>query len=69
MTVVNKIDSAFGTAWFDINGTDSGTGWEFDGAETFGLTDDSRVLDCDGCPLTEGDLQEIAVKNALVNYA
>jgi len=69
MTAINKIDSDNGVTWFDINGIDSGTGWEFDGAETFGLTKDSRVLDCDGCPLTAGDLQEIAVKNALVNYS
>lgn len=64
-TLTNKTQSDNGVTWFDIKGTDCGTGWSFDGVESFGITEDNRVLDCDGCPLTEGDLQEIAVKNAL----
>lgn len=54
-----------GVKWVEVSGTDYGTKWEFDGAEVFGITEDNKILDCDGCPLTEGDYLEIAVRNAI----
>jgi hypothetical protein len=54
-----------GVKWVEVSGTDYGTNWEFEGAEVFGITEDDRILDCDGCPLTEGDHLEIAVRNAI----
>ncbi len=54
-----------GVQWYEVSGTDSGTGWEFNGVEIVGLTDDNRILDCDGCPVTPGDLYEIAIRNTL----
>lgn len=54
-----------GVKWIEVSGTDYGTGWDFDGTEVFGITEDDRILDCDGCPLTVGDQYEIAVRNAL----
>ncbi len=51
--------------WVEITGVDFGTGIDFECSEVYGVTDDSRILDCDGIPLTEGDLLEIAVKNTL----
>lgn len=38
------------------------------GEETFSLTDDDTIIDCDGCPLTKGDRQEIAVRNAVKKH-
>lgn len=66
-TTVKTIEENNGTGikWFSVSGTDYGTNWEFDGEETFGITADNRILDCDGCPLTVGDSYEIAVRNAL----
>jgi hypothetical protein len=61
---VKQIDVTDGTKWVELNGADHGTAWNFDN-ETFGVTDDNRILNCDGCPLTPGDNQEIAVRNAL----
>jgi hypothetical protein len=55
------------TDWYSLTGTDKGTGWEFD-SETFGVVfsgEDTVILDCDGCPCTEGDRQTEAVWNAL----
>lgn len=52
------------TYWFELTGSDEGTGREFDG-DVFGVVEsgkDSKIVDCDGCPLTAGDAQEIAVK-------
>jgi hypothetical protein len=53
--------------WFKLTGTDRGTGWEFDGQD-FGIVEESgcdelRVLDGDGCPMTDGDWETIAVLN------
>ena len=53
-----------GVKWVSLNGTDYGTGIFFED-EIFGITDDNRILDCDGCPLTAGDSIEIAVRNSL----
>lgn len=57
-----------GNKWVNISGVDLGTGWTFDGVETFAITENGRILDCDGAPLTSGDSQEIAVKNAIEWY-
>jgi len=51
-----------GVEWFEITGEQNG--FEFDG-ELVGVTEDDRILDCDGCPYTEGDHIEIAIRNAL----
>jgi len=53
-----------GSQWYELHGTDIGTGIEFDG-DVYGSTDDDRVLDEDGAPLTEGDRQTIAVRNTI----
>ncbi len=53
-----------GVNWYQIEGTDYGTGVCFE-TEVFGVTNEGRILDCDGAPLTEGDTIEIAVRNAL----
>lgn len=50
--------------WFELTGTESGTGYEFSG-EIYAITSDDRILNEDGCPLTEGDNQTIAVRNVL----
>jgi len=60
---VTEIDND-GRRWVELNGVDYGTDFEFDG-DVYGITDDNRILDADGCPLTEGDLQTVAVRNAL----
>lgn len=54
-----------GVKWIEVSGVDAGTNWEFQGSEEFGITEDDRVIDCDGRPLTAGDLCEIAVRNAV----
>lgn len=56
------------TYWFELTGIDHGTGWEF-GGEEFGVCEselDSRILDCDGRPMTIGDRAEIAAKRHCV---
>ena len=63
-TTVKCIDNSNGITWYEVSGTDYGTDYEFEGSESFGVTDD-QVLDCDGCPLTEGDSITIAVRNAI----
>ena len=67
-TQVNVIESnEDGVKWVEISGTDYGTGWEFQGAEVFGITKDDKILDCEGCPLTKDDMQEVAVRNAVID--
>lgn len=53
-----------GVTWYEINGVDFGTGFEFEN-ETVGVTDCGRILDCDGCPVTAGDGLEVAIRNML----
>lgn len=53
-----------GRKWYRLNGTDSGTDWEFKNKE-YGVHKDGTILDCEGRPLTEGDLETIAVKSAI----
>jgi len=50
--------------WFELTGTDYGTGVEFDG-QTFGVAEsgpDSMIVNADGAPLVDGDHEEIAVR-------
>ena len=63
MATATKIDND-GRQWFELNGVDYGTGYEFDGSD-YGLTDDNVILDADGSPLTEGDVETIAVRNTI----
>ena len=56
------------TYWFEISGEDTGTGTSFD-AEVFGIAEsgnDDTVVDCDGCPCTEGDASTIAVRKVAI---
>jgi hypothetical protein len=43
--------------WYQVSGHD------FDGE--YAITEDGRVLDKDGYPLTAGDREEIAVRNSI----
>lgn len=65
MTNIKNLGGDNGVTWFEISGTDRGTDWEFEGVETYGVTDDDRILDCDGCPIKETDRLTIAVRNSL----
>lgn len=54
------------TYWFELTGEDFGTGCKFE-SDIFGVCegddegdDEGRILDCDGCPMTRGDREEIA---------
>jgi hypothetical protein len=58
--VVDGIDRR----WVELSGTDYGTGYEFD-RDTYAITGDDVILDCDGTPLADGDNQAIAVRNAI----
>lgn len=49
--------------WFSLEGHDYGTDVVLD--DTYGLTQDNKILDCDGCPMTEGDRETIAVRNSI----
>ncbi len=53
-----------GVKWYELDGADYGTSVEFN-SEIVGVTEDDRILDCDGIPYTEGDYQTIAIRNAL----
>lgn len=56
-----------GRKWYQIDGECPDTGVSFDN-ETFAVTDDNEILDADGCPLTSGDSQTIAVENAIEQF-
>jgi hypothetical protein len=62
MATATKIDND-GRQWFELNGTDYGTGIEFD-HDVYGLNGDT-ILNADGYPLTEGDWRTIAVRNTI----
>ena len=55
------------TRWYRLTGEDRGTKFIFDkdvyGIVSYGGRD--HIIDCDGYPMTEGDRQTIAVRNAL----
>jgi len=56
------------TYWFQIDGHDSGTGVSFE-SQVFGIAEsggDDTVVDCDGCPCTEGDDDTIAVRKVAI---
>ena len=63
MTTVEIINKEEIT-WYLLNGTDTGTNYEFENV-IYGITDDGDVLDEDGGKLTAGDYQTIAVRNAI----
>lgn len=50
--------------WYELNGTDSGTGIQFNNEE-FGVHEDGTILDSEGCPLVESDWETIAVRNSV----
>ena len=50
--------------WFTLNGTDK-YGLVYFDSEQFALTSANQILDCDGCPITEGDYITKAVRNAI----
>ena len=55
------------TYWFSITGVDYGTGYEFD-ENMYGVVESgihSHVVDENGYPLTDGDVETIAVKNSI----
>jgi len=52
-----------GREWYQITGFDNGTQLELDGI--YGFTDDNVILNENGCPLTDGDWETIAVRNAI----
>jgi hypothetical protein len=53
-----------GRQWYVITGVDYGTEYEFDNA-IYGVTEDDFILNEDGCPLTDGDRETIAVRNSI----
>ncbi|MCP4282817.1 MAG: hypothetical protein GY776_22835, partial [Alteromonas sp.] len=56
------------TYWFNVNGECGAFGIDFDN-ETYGIAEsggESKLLDCDGCPMNEGDGESIAVIGLLV---
>ena len=67
MKATAKFTENDGRSWFELNGTDNGTGHEFN-SETYGVTKDGEILDADGVPLNEDDWECIAVLNALTNW-
>lgn len=49
--------------WFRLRGFDVGTNMELDGL--YGVCERSgecKILDCDGCPITWGDREEIVAR-------
>jgi hypothetical protein len=56
------------TYWFELNGTDYGTGYEFNG-ETYGVvesgSDEPVIVNSDNYPLVDGDVETIAVRNTV----
>jgi len=55
------------TYWFELNGEDDGTSYQF-ASDVYGVAEsggESSFLDCDGAPLTEGDHEWIAVNNVV----
>ena len=48
--------------WFEVSG------FGFEETEVFGLTEDDRILDADGCPCTPGDYYEAQARRAITSY-
>lgn len=63
MATYTKLDND-GLQWYELNGVDYGTDWEFNGS-IYGITKDGSILDEEGYPLTEGDFETIAVLNTI----
>ena len=64
VSAVNTNTNENGVTWYELSGDDQGTGCSFTN-DIVGVTDDNRVLDCDGIPCTEGDSYTIAVRSSL----
>jgi len=54
-----------GKKWYHLEGTDYGTGYDLNSDYAI---DGDTVLDIDGYPLTDGDVETIAVKNSIAIY-
>jgi len=57
------------TNWYDIDGVDFGTGYIFENNQ-YGIVWTANqyvIVDSESCPVTDGDHEWIAVKNAFVN--
>ena len=61
-----ETDSKAKISWYEISGTDFGTGFELN--SFYGITADNKILDENGSPLTDGDTETIAVKKSLGIY-
>jgi hypothetical protein len=66
ITVKNIVTNENGVRWIEVSGFDYGTGLRFH-SDTFGITLEGKILDCDGCPLTEGDTLTVAVRNVITD--
>ena len=63
MEIVERSDEV---VWVRLTGVDYGTNITFD-SEVFGIAGTEVVLDYEGCPLTAGDRDYIAVNNSIVD--
>lgn len=52
------------TEWYTVTGLDIWAG-DYNRDNNYGLTSDGSIVDADGCPLTAGDPDEIAVRAAI----
>lgn len=50
--------------WYELTGTDNGTGCQFDG-DVFGVAGDGSLVNSECCPLVESDWETIAVRNSI----
>jgi len=64
VVVTTKLEKTDETQWYSLTGTDYGTGCKFDN-DIFGICDDGTIVDCENCPLTDGDWETIAVDNSI----
>ena len=64
MTTAKFMNNDGGDSWYKLTGFDQGTGIEFNGEE-YGITEDGKILDSEGYPLTPGDWITIAVENTI----
>lgn len=65
IATATKIANENETQWYSLCGIDYGTGFEFDADSEYGVCPDGSIVDCENCPLTDGDYETIAVKNTI----
>lgn len=58
-----RVEQGIKSVWYKITGHDKGTGHDLDGE--YGVYEDGSIVDCDNMPMVEGDMETIAVNNAL----